>query len=121
MAKTKSFTSESKASVIDMQAVGVLDGPQYERRRAAHIDRPPARGERPSAANGDMVTVVTKKIFAIEESCVPSEAEDRLTVEALPPIRRRNCACRVRRGWQEVRSVRCHSCQRCNICAIFSE
>ena len=40
-----------------MQAVG----PQYERRRAAQIDRAPARRKRPSAANGDTVTVVRKK------------------------------------------------------------
>ena len=38
-----------------------------------------------------MVTVVSK-IFAREESCVPSEAEDRLSVEAFPPTRRRKCA-----------------------------
>ena len=62
LAKPKSIMSESKASVIDMQAVGLLDGPQYERRRAAQIDRAPARGERPSAANGDMVTVVRKSL-----------------------------------------------------------
>ena len=40
-----------------MQAVG----PQYERRHAAKIDRAPARRKRPSAANGDTVTVVRKK------------------------------------------------------------
>ena len=52
---------------------------------------------RPSAANGEMVTVVTK-IFTGEESCVPSEAEDRLIVEAFLPIRRRQCrVCRVGR------------------------
>ena len=90
-------------------------------RRAAQIDRAPARGERPSAANGDTVAVVRKNLFTREESCVPSEAEDRLTVEAFPPIRRRHCACRVCRGWQDVRSVRRHSCQRCNICAMCSE
>ena len=61
-----------------------------------------------------------KKMFAGAESCVPREAEDRLTVEAIHPIRRPNCACRVRKGWQEVRSVRCHSRQRCNICAMCS-
>ena len=62
LAKPKSITSESNASVIDVQAIGLLDGPQYERRRAAQIDRAPARGERPSAANGDMVTVVEKSL-----------------------------------------------------------
>ena len=114
--------SESKVSVIDMQAVGLLDGPQYERRRAAQIDRAAARGGRvPPLRTAIWLRLSETNKSLLEQNLAFPERQriDSLWKRFIPIIRP-NCACRVRRGWQEVRSVRCHSRQRCNICAMCS-
>ena len=124
LANSKSITSESKAHVVVMQAVCLLNGPLCERRHSAQTDRVTTRRRSDPPAviidtlfskhnSKDLIKILhryrkvqsTEWDMHWERQTLSHEADDR-------PV--------SSRSWQEVRALRCHSCQRCNSCAMCS-